>query len=135
VQGNVDVNIGGLLRHIADVETDQFSVLAESEVLFDIFVNGVSVFQVDSLLPLSGPNLLARIDALNELSRTVTLVGGVENTINVRLLIRSLAITNEVPEPATIVMLVSGLGVMTGVIKKRRRGLTSKRFQGGSHES
>jgi hypothetical protein len=30
-------------------------------------------------------------------------------------------INSEVPEPATIVMLVSGLGVMTGVLKKRRK--------------
>jgi hypothetical protein len=27
---------------------------------------------------------------------------------------------NEVPEPATVVLLVSGLGFMTGVLKKRR---------------
>ncbi len=37
-------------------------VLAESEVLFDIFVNGVSVFSTESLIPLSGPNLLSRVD-------------------------------------------------------------------------
>jgi hypothetical protein len=28
---------------------------------------------------------------------------------------------NEVPEPATVVLLVSGLGYMGGILKKRRR--------------
>jgi len=119
--GNVDVTISGLLSQIRDVQTDQFGVLAESEVLFDIFVNGVSVFSVESLIPLSGPNLSALVDQISPISRTVTLQFGVENTINFRLSPRSLAIVNEVPEPATVVLLVSGLGFMTGVLKKRRR--------------
>ncbi|MFN2406983.1 MAG: PEP-CTERM sorting domain-containing protein [Pyrinomonadaceae bacterium] len=119
-QGNVDVTISGLIEMLRDVDTDQFGVLAESEVLFDIFVNGVSVFQIDSLIPLSGPNLRALVEASDQISRTITLQGGVENTINVRLSTRALAV-NEVPEPATVVLLVSGLGFMTGVLKKRRR--------------
>jgi hypothetical protein len=120
VAGNVDVNISGLVTLLRDVQTDQFGVLAESEVLFDIFVNGISVFQIESLIPLSGPNQRALVDGMNQLSRTITLQGGAANTIDVRLSTRALAI-NEVPEPATVVLLVSGLGFMTGVLKKRRR--------------
>ena len=120
-QGNVDVTISGLLSQIRDVSTDQFGVLAESEVLFDIFVNGVSVFSVESLIPLSGPNLSALVDGTSQISRTLSLPFGSENTISVRLSPRSLAVVNEVPEPATVVLLISGLGFMTGVLKKRRR--------------
>jgi hypothetical protein len=119
-QGNVDVTISGLVTLLRDVDTDQFGVLAESEVMFDIFVNGISVFQIDSLIPLSGPNLRALVEASNQISRTITLQGGVENTIDFRLSTRALAV-NEVPEPATVVLLVSGLGFMTSVLQKRRK--------------
>ena len=115
------MTISGLLSQIRDVSTDQFGVLAESEVLFDIFVNGVSVFSVESLIPLSGPNLSALVDGTSQISRTISLPFGSENTISVRLSPRSLAVVNEVPEPATVVLLISGLGFMTGVLKKRRR--------------
>ena len=120
-QGNVDVTISGLLSQIRDIQTDQFGVLAESELLFDIFVNGVSVFSVESLIPLSGPNLLALVDVISPVSRTISLPFGSENTISIRLSPRSLAVVNEIPEPATVVLLISGLGFMGGVLKKRRR--------------
>jgi len=67
VEGNVDVTISGLVSVLRDVHTDQFGVLAESEVLFDIFVTGISVFQTESLIPLSGPNLFALVEGSNQL--------------------------------------------------------------------
>jgi PEP-CTERM motif-containing protein len=53
------------------------------------------------------------------LSRTFTLQYGLPNTIRV-VIIGVAAAGNEIPEPATVVLLVSGLGFMTGVLKKRR---------------
>lgn len=125
VEGNVDVTISGLVTLLRDIQTDQFGVLAESEVLFDIFVNGISVFQTESLIPLSGPNLSALVEGSNALSRTITLQGGATNAIEFRLTTGAVAVNavNEVPEPATVVLLVSGLGFMTGVLKKRRRSV------------
>jgi hypothetical protein len=121
VEGSVDVDISGLITLLRDVQTDQFGIRAESGLLFDIFVNGISIFQIESEIPLSGPNLRALVEGSNPLARRITVQGGVENTINVRLTTSAVAVASEVPEPATIVMLVSGLGAMTGVLKKRRK--------------
>jgi hypothetical protein len=101
-------------------QTDQFGKYAETAITFDILVNGSVVFsvQIDHLISV-GPNGLADVQATSPIAGTITLQSGVENTILIRAAPSSLVI-NEVPEPATIVLLVSGLGFMTGVLKKRR---------------
>lgn len=120
-EGMVDVNISALTSQLRHVQTDQFGVRAESEILFDLFVNGSPVFsfQVDLLSPLQGPNLLTLIQGSGQLAGTVRLQSGVQNTIFARLSTGSVAV-NEVPEPATVVLLVSSLGFMTGVLKRRK---------------
>lgn len=121
-QGPVDVNISALRTILWQVQTDAFGRYAESGTLMDVLVNGSIVFslQVEALHPLLGPNQSSMQQAAQQISRMITLQGGTENSILVRLSASSLVI-NEVPEPATIVLLVSGLGVMTGVLKKRRQ--------------
>ena len=120
-EGMVDVNISGLETLLNDLQTDQFGVRAESEILFNMHVNGPPVFslQVERLLPLSGPNLRALIGGVEQVSGTIRLQAGAENSIFIVLTTGSF-VESEVPEPATIVLLVSGLGFMTGVLKKRR---------------
>ncbi len=122
-EGPVTVNISALRSFLWQVQTDAFGQYAESGLFMDVFVNGTPVFslQVEALHPLLGPNLSSTISASDQISRSITLQGGSTNSIVVRLTATSLVINNEVPEPATIVMLVSGLGVMTGVLKKRRK--------------
>jgi len=119
-EGNVDVNLSFLRTLLREVQTDQFGVYAESGTFFDLLVNGAVVFsvQVEALNPV-GPNGFARVEFTDQVSHTIRLQGGTENSIFVRLSSTSLVI-NEVPEPATLVLLVSGLGFMTGVLKKRR---------------
>ncbi|HVF24009.1 MAG TPA: PEP-CTERM sorting domain-containing protein, partial [Pyrinomonadaceae bacterium] len=74
----------------------------------------------EALHPLTGPNMgPSSVQGSSQISRVISLQGNSTNTILVRLSSTSLAINNEVPEPATIVMLVSGLGFMTGVLKKK----------------
>jgi hypothetical protein len=121
--GPITVNITALQSLLWQVQTDVFGQYAESGLFFDMFVNGNPVFsfQVEALHPITGPNLSSMVQGSSQLSRSITLQGNSTNTITVRLSATSLVINNEVPEPATIVMLVSGLGFMTGVLKRRRR--------------
>ena len=120
-EGMVDVNITGLATLLNDLATDEFGVRAESEIFFDVHVNAPPVFslQVERLLPLSGPNRRALIAGVSPVSGTVRVQAGAQNSIFIVLTTGSI-VESEVPEPATIVLLVSGLGFMTGVLKKRR---------------
>ena len=120
-EGMVDVNISGLATLVNDLQTDQSGIRAESEILFNMHVNGPPVFslQVERLLPLSGPNLRALIAGVDPISGTIRVQAGAENSIFIVLTTGSI-VESEVPEPATIVLLVSGLGFMSGVLKKRR---------------
>lgn len=120
--GPVDVSISALRSFLWQVQTDAFGRYAESGLFMDVFVNGTPVFslQVEALHPLLGPNQSSMIQAAEQISRTVRLQGNSENSISVRLTSTSLVI-NEVPEPATVVLLLSGLGFLGGVLKKRRR--------------
>jgi hypothetical protein len=118
--GPVNVDISALQTLLWEVQTDATGLYAESGLFFDMFVNGTPVFslQVEALHPITGPNLFGSVSGSSQIARTITLQGNSTNTISVRLQATSLVI-NQVPEPATIVMLVSGLGVMTGVLRKR----------------
>ena len=121
--GPVNVDISALQTLLWEVQTDQSGVYAESGLFFDMFVNGTPVFslQVEALHPITGPNLFGSASGSSQIARSITLQGNSTNTISIRLSATSLVINNEVPEPATIALLVSGLGFMTGVLKKRRK--------------
>lgn len=119
-EGFVDVNISALQTLLRQVGTDAFGVAAESGTFFDLFVNGSPVFSLQvEALNFVGPNGSALVQGTSQIARTIRLQGGTENTISVRLSTTSLAI-NEVPEPASVVLLVSGFGFMAGFLKKRR---------------
>jgi hypothetical protein len=121
-EGTVDVNLSALTSHLRQVQTDQFGLRAQSEILFDLFVNGGPVFsfQVDLLSPIDGPNGLTMIEGSVQMAGTIRLQAGVQNTIFARLSTGSFA-ASEVPEPATVVLLISGVGFMSGLLKKRRK--------------
>lgn len=121
-EGNVDVTISFVPSAMGQVMTDQFGVFAEASVTFQVLLNGVAVFSQDELLrDVIGPNQTGGFQLVaREVSKTFPLQFGAVNTFEVRFNATSAAV-NEVPEPATVVLLVSGLGLMSGLWNKRRK--------------
>jgi hypothetical protein len=119
--GNVDVTINPMPFAMGQVTTDQFGTFAHASISWTLTLNGVPIFSNDEMLiEVVGANRTGGFQLTpGLLSRVVTLQYGVPNTIGLRIFAASAA-ASAIPEPATVVLLVSGLGVMTGVLKKRR---------------
>ncbi len=121
-EGNVDVTISSMPFATGQIATNQFGVFAHASISWNLTLNGVPVFSTDEMLiEVQGPNQTGQFQlGPGSLSRVVTLQYGATNTISVNIQAVS-AGESAIPEPATVVLLVSGLGFMTGVLKKRRK--------------
>lgn len=123
-EGNVDVTFSTIHFGTGQVATDQFGTLAHSEVAYNLLVNGRSELSQDQMLiDLDGPNQTGGFQlGPGGVSRVLSLQFGVVHTIELRISAVAAGVNevNEIPEPATMVLLVSGLGFMAGVLKKRR---------------
>jgi hypothetical protein len=119
--GNVDVTFSAVMQSIQNLVTDQFSLSAASEARFFVSILDVESFSFDSQLRIIGPNGLTNLEMQRQLSEVITLQFGQQYNLIVSVGAISRATQNEVPEPATVALLISGLGFMAGMVKKRRR--------------
>ena len=121
-QGDVLVTISFIPSAIGQVSTDEFGAFAFASVFYTVNLNGVPVFSKDEILTeREGPNQSGTFQLLPfTMSRTFTLQYGVPNTLNVIIGAGSAGV-DAVPEPATVVLMVTGLGFMGGVLKRKKK--------------
>lgn len=118
--GNVDVTFSALSQTIQDLVSDQFSLFAVSEARFSVQVVGVQTFSFDLNLRI-GPDDITKLELQRQLSEVFTLRFGQQYNIILFVGANSRAGQSEVPEPATMVLLISGLGFIAGCRWKRRK--------------
>lgn len=117
--GNVDVTFSALMQTMQNLVTDQFSLFAVSEARISVQIVDVRTFSFDSNLRI-GPNELTSLEMQRQLSEVFNLQFGQQYELVVFVGANSRAAQSEVPEPATMVLLVSGLGFMADFVRKRR---------------
>ena len=121
--GNVDVTFSAVLLTMQTVMTDEFGTLAESNVLAAIHLGSTDIFAPVFSTLVIGPNDSRVSNLEQQLSQILTLQFNTEYRLDITLSANSSVVNQspaEVPEPATAVLLVSGLGFMTGFVKKYR---------------
>jgi len=103
------------------VMTDEFGLLAESNVLAGIHLGSSSIFPLVLSTLTIGPNGFSVSNIEQQLSQTLTLQFNTVYRFDLTLSANSqVANQAEIPEPASVVLLVSGLGFMAGLVKRRR---------------
>ena len=116
--GNVDVTLSAMMQTMQNLITDQFGLFAASDARITLQISGVESFSFDSILHV-GPNESLALERQRQLSEVLTLQFNQQYTFTVSVIANSRAAQNEIPEPATVVLLVSGLGFMAGFVRKR----------------
>ena len=116
--GSVNVNLSALFQSIQILATDELSLFAATQADLVLQVGGADTFffHFGFTIPTGSINS----DIQNQISQVVTLQFDQQYTLDVFLRANSRAAQNEIPEPATVVLLASGLGFTAGFVRKRR---------------
>lgn len=115
--GDVDVTFSAMINGMQSLMTDAFGEFAESDVIFSLELDGDPVLFHASQLT-GGPNTSIQQQIAQAVSNTVTLQQNTVYTVVVGIDPEGKG-SNSIPEPSTVILMVSGLGLMAGFARKR----------------
>jgi len=118
--GTVDVNISGLFTSTQSLFTNQFGVFADSQVIVSIFVDSFAVFSMEFPHFAIGTNSMNLLQMSEQLAGAITVQTNVQHGVSITIQANATA-QDEIPEPTTAVLLLSGVGFMAGLIKRQRQ--------------
>jgi hypothetical protein len=122
-EGTVSVNIAALFTTMSSVMTDLNGLTAQSQVITTLTVDGVAIFDVTNIFNVTN-NSSDNQARMHQISQAITLAFNTPHTISVHIHAGSFA-EHQVPEPASAVLLVSGIGFMAGYVRKRKKTSTT----------
>ena len=115
---DVDVTFSAMINGMQSLMTDGAGLFAESDVVFSLELDGDPILFHASQLT-GGPNTSMQQQIAQALSNTVTLQRNTVYTISIGIDTDIPPSTNSVPEPSTVILTISGLGLMAGFVRKR----------------
>jgi hypothetical protein len=120
VDGPVVVNISAQLDSVQSLLTNEFGPLSQSQISVAIFVDGFAVFSMEFPRISIGANATEFLLLSQQFAHAITVEGNTQHLVAISIQADSSSL-DAIPEPATAVLLLSGLGLMTGLLKKRRQ--------------
>lgn len=116
--GTVNVTLSALFQSIQTLATDELSLFAATQADLVVQVGGVDTFFFHS--GFSIPSGSVNFETQRQISEIIALQFNQQYTLDIFLRANSRAAQNEIPEPATVFLLASGLGFTAGFVRKRR---------------
>ena len=119
VNGPVDVTISGMIASTQNLFTDVFGLFAQSQFSVSFFVDSIAVFSMEFPRITIGTNSIDSVLISQQLAGAITVQPDIQRTVTIVIQVDSSGF-DAVPEPATAVLLLTGLGSLIGLIKRRR---------------
>jgi hypothetical protein len=124
--GNVNVTISGLFTTLQSAMIDQSGLLAQSDVSYSIAIDDVLSFSNAFTVVAVGSDMSNERARMDQITAAVSLEFNVTHTISIVLQAQTTGIDETpVPEPASVGLLMSGLGCVAGFLKKRKKTRTT----------
>ncbi len=118
--GTVDVDFSVDIAGEMHVKTDECGVLAETEIIFAMELDGDPILFFQDMLSIGPNSELQKSISLSLLAENVSLEFDTPYFLLLEVDSESVGIVEPIPEPSTMVLTLVGLGALVGFAVKRR---------------